>query len=209
MHFNLSNKSTNDSTTRAAAASGRLSVRTAIIATALFAALAATLLAAPPASAASSHQPAAKHKIHLVAKKGDHGKKIRILQRRLDFKKINGYYGNRTVKAVKKWQRKHDRPVSGRVYSPMWHKLHRQYKRDNRGLNWAALARCEAGGNWHINTGNGYYGGLQFSASTWRGVGGHGLPHRASKAEQIKRGEKLFARSGASPWPACGHRLFR
>ena len=91
----------------------------------------------------------------------------------------------------------------------MWRTLHRQHvKRAKSRLNWDALARCEAGGNWHINTGNGYYGGLQFSASTWRGVGGRGLPHPASKAEQIKRGTQLFKRSGASPWPACGHLLF-
>jgi hypothetical protein len=48
-------------------------------------------------------------------------------------------------------------------------------------VNWDAIAACESGGNWSINTGNGYYGGLQFSPSTWRANGGSGLPHNASR----------------------------
>ncbi|MFW5934095.1 MAG: transglycosylase family protein, partial [Actinomycetota bacterium] len=65
------------------------------------------------------------------------------------------------------------------------------------------LAQCESNGNWQINTGNGFYGGLQFMADTWRSVGGSGLPHEASKAEQIYRGHILQQRSGWSQWPAC------
>ncbi len=72
---------------------------------------------------------------------------------------------------------------------------------------WDQIAACESGGNWAINTGNGYYGGLQFSASSWRAVGGQGLPHQASKAEQIKRGQMLQARQGWGAWPACTARL--
>lgn len=75
------------------------------------------------------------------------------------------------------------------------------------GSIWERLAVCESGGNWGINTGNGYYGGLQFSASTWRAVGGSGLPHQASKAEQIKRGQILQSRSGWGQWPACTAKL--
>lgn len=71
------------------------------------------------------------------------------------------------------------------------------------GSVWDRLAACESGGNWSINTGNGYFGGLQFSLSTWRAVGGVGYPHQASKAEQIKRGQILQARSGWGQWPAC------
>ena len=79
------------------------------------------------------------------------------------------------------------------------------------GLNWDALAKCEAGGNWAINTGNGYYGGLQYNASTWRAYGGEQyapLPHQATREQQIAIGEKTFAARGASPWPHCGPRLF-
>ncbi len=72
---------------------------------------------------------------------------------------------------------------------------------------WDRLARCESGGNWAINTGNGYYGGLQFTLSTWKAVGGSGYPHQASKAEQIKRGKILLARSGWGQWPACTAKL--
>jgi hypothetical protein len=73
--------------------------------------------------------------------------------------------------------------------------------------NFERLAQCESGGRWDINTGNGYYGGLQFSASTWRGIGYGGLPHRASKATQIEAGQKLQARSGWGQWPACSRKL--
>lgn len=72
---------------------------------------------------------------------------------------------------------------------------------------WDRLASCESGGNWSINTGNGYYGGLQFSASSWRAVGGSGLPHQASKAEQIERAQMLQARQGWGAWPACTAKL--
>jgi resuscitation-promoting factor RpfB len=52
-----------------------------------------------------------------------------------------------------------------------------------------------------------YYGGLQFLPSTWRSVGGSGMPHHASKAEQIKRGKILQQRSGWGQWPACSRKL--
>jgi LysM repeat protein len=75
------------------------------------------------------------------------------------------------------------------------------------GSVWDQLARCESGGNWSINTGNGYYGGLQFSLSTWRAVGGSGLPSENSREEQIARAEILLARSGWGQWPACTTKL--
>lgn len=72
---------------------------------------------------------------------------------------------------------------------------------------WDRLAKCESGGNWATNTGNGYYGGLQFSASSWSGVGGSGLPHQASREEQIKRGKILKGSGGWGQWPACSAKL--
>lgn len=72
---------------------------------------------------------------------------------------------------------------------------------------WDSLAACEAGGNWAINTGNGYYGGLQFSLSSWRSVGGTGLPSQASREEQIMRGQMLQSRSGWGAWPSCSAKL--
>ena len=73
--------------------------------------------------------------------------------------------------------------------------------------SWEALAKCEAGGNWAANTGNGYYGGLQFSLATWQNLGGSGYPHQASKATQIALGRKLYARSGWNAWPGCAAKL--
>ena len=73
----------------------------------------------------------------------------------------------------------------------------------NSYATWDALAQCESGGDWHINTGNGYYGGLQFSLGTWQAVGGTGYPHEASRETQITMGQRLYASSGWGAWPAC------
>ena len=72
---------------------------------------------------------------------------------------------------------------------------------------WERLAACESSGDWNINTGNGYYGGLQFSLDSWRLVGGSGYPHRAAKAEQIRRAERLLDIQGWGAWPACSAEL--
>ncbi|MEH0824110.1 MULTISPECIES: transglycosylase family protein [unclassified Micromonospora] len=74
-------------------------------------------------------------------------------------------------------------------------------------VNWDAIAQCESGGNWHINTGNGYYGGLQFSQSTWSGYGGKKYASRAdlaSRGEQIAIAEKVLDGQGIGAWPTCG-----
>ena len=71
---------------------------------------------------------------------------------------------------------------------------------------WDALATCESGGNWASNTGNGYYGGLQFSLGAWQGYGGSAYaayPHEATREEQIAVAERLRAARGYQPWPAC------
>jgi len=75
---------------------------------------------------------------------------------------------------------------------------------------WDDLAQCESGGNWAINTGNGYYGGLQFSHPTWHGYGGGEFaeyPHEATREEQIIVAERLHAARGFQPWPACRVKL--
>jgi len=74
------------------------------------------------------------------------------------------------------------------------------------GVNWDAVARCESGGNWAINTGNGYYGGLQFTMGTWRANGGSGSPHQASREEQIRVAENVVRTQGVGAWPSCGRR---
>lgn len=73
---------------------------------------------------------------------------------------------------------------------------------------WDALARCESGGNWSINTGNGYYGGLQFNLGTWQAYGGSGLPSNNSRETQIAIAEKVRAASGGyGAWPGCAASL--
>ena len=70
--------------------------------------------------------------------------------------------------------------------------------------SWDRLAGCESGGNWAINTGNGYYGGLQFSLSSWQAVGGTGYPHEHSRETQIEMGKRLYYSGGGwSHWPGC------
>ncbi|MER6534081.1 transglycosylase family protein [Streptomyces sp. 900105755] len=72
---------------------------------------------------------------------------------------------------------------------------------------WDAVAQCESGGNWAINTGNGYYGGLQFSASTWAAYGGTqyaAQANQATKAQQIQIAEKVLGAQGKGAWPVCG-----
>ena len=76
--------------------------------------------------------------------------------------------------------------------------------------DWTGVAECESGGNWSINTGNGYYGGLQFSQSTWAGYGGTAFAARAdlaTPAQQIEVAEKVLVGQGVGAWPSCGKYL--
>ncbi len=76
--------------------------------------------------------------------------------------------------------------------------------------NWGGVAQCESGGNWHINTGNGFYGGLQFTTSTWLGYGGGAYASRAdlaSEGAQIAIAERVLRGQGIGAWPVCGRHL--
>ncbi len=73
-------------------------------------------------------------------------------------------------------------------------------------VNWDAIADCESGGNWAINSGNGHYGGLQFKQATWSSNGGVGNPATASRAEQIRVAENVLRTQGIKAWPKCGPR---
>ena len=75
------------------------------------------------------------------------------------------------------------------------------------GSAWDRLAQCESTGNWAINTGNGFSGGLQFTPGTWRAFGGKGLAHHASREEQIAVAERVLAKQGWNAWPACSRKL--
>jgi len=76
-------------------------------------------------------------------------------------------------------------------------------------VNWDAIARCESGGNWSISTGNGFYGGLQFTKGTWKAYGGTkyaSTANRASRSEQIAIAEKVLRGQGIGAWPVCGRK---
>lgn len=94
---------------------------------------------------------------------------------------------------------------------PVQHQIKPAHARPSAdGSLWDRLAQCEAGGNWHINTGNGYYGGLQFAAGTWTSHGGGQFAPRAdlaSREQQIAVGERVLASQGWGAWPACAARL--
>jgi hypothetical protein len=72
---------------------------------------------------------------------------------------------------------------------------------------WDDVAQCESGGNWSTDTGNGFYGGLQFTAETWHSYGGAGMPQNASRAEQIAIANRVLADQGWGAWPACSRKL--
>ena len=73
------------------------------------------------------------------------------------------------------------------------------------GTVWDQIAQCESGGNWAANTGNGYYGGLQFNPGTWSAYGGSGMPHENSREQQIAVAERVAAAEGGyGAWPHCG-----
>lgn len=76
----------------------------------------------------------------------------------------------------------------------------------HESVNWDAVAKCESGGNWAINTGNGYLGGLQFTLGTWHANGGSGSPQSASREEQIRVAENTLHTQGIGAWPVCGRR---
>jgi hypothetical protein len=72
------------------------------------------------------------------------------------------------------------------------------------GADWDAVAECESGGDWAADTGNGFYGGLQFKESTWEEFGGAGSPASASRAEQIAVADRVLDAQGPEAWPKCG-----
>lgn len=77
------------------------------------------------------------------------------------------------------------------------------------GVDWDAVAACESGGDWRADTGNGFYGGLQFKPATWKEFGGKGSPAQASRAEQIAVANRLLAARGPAAWPKCGPETIR
>jgi peptidoglycan hydrolase-like protein with peptidoglycan-binding domain len=203
------------SRTASALSTGLVTAATVLV-TVLATGLATVAGTATPAAAAS---PTTGRSSYIVLVPGADGPRVVALQRFLHVRPASGHYGPKTRRAVIRWQAAHHRRQTGLVGKRLWRAVRastgsraaapsRSGDRVTR-LNWASLARCESGGNRRAVNPAGYYGLYQFSPATWRSVGGSGLPSRASKAEQTRRAQTLFRRSGSSPWPHCGPRLFR
>jgi len=167
--------------------------------------------------------------------RGQDSDSVRCIQQALhdngvDAGPVDGWFGPVTEAAVYTFQTGHGLTMDGQVGQETAAALGVEYARQQQqaaparqqqqqqqqaaparssggGTVWDRLAQCESGGNWAINTGNGYYGGLQFLPSTWRAAGGSGMPHQASREEQIRVAENLRAEAGFRPWPACSAKL--
>jgi hypothetical protein len=121
-----------------------------------------------------------------------------------------GALGACTPDEVKMWRAWHaDDPAAAEAFAEDVADLSNDVILEPIGF-WDELAACESGGNWSINTGNGYYGGLQFSGSTWRAYGGGEFADRAdlaSRHEQIIVAERVRQDVGYSAWPSCARQL--
>jgi peptidoglycan hydrolase-like protein with peptidoglycan-binding domain len=141
---------------------------------------------------------------------------------------VDGWFGPVTAGAVTAYQQANGLTVDGQVGQETATALGVEYVRQQQqaaparqqqsaparstssgggGTVWDRLAQCESGGNWAINTGNGYSGGLQFLPSTWRAYGGSGSAHNASREEQIRVAENVRADVGFGAWPQCARNL--
>lgn len=160
--------------------------------------------------------PAGAHDVAL--KRGSRGPVVVELQRKLHLP-ADGVFGPQTTRAVRRFQAREHLTVDGVVgpqtASALGIDLARV--RSARGGHGAhavrvpapldRIAQCESGGNPRaISAGGTYRGKYQFDRETWRAIGGHGDPARASEAEQDRRALALYRERGTSPWPACGAR---
>ena len=175
----------------------------------------APVVAAPATSVQSS---AAKAYLTTTLRKGNpYRTQNKTLQRRLNALgaslAVDGYFGAKTLAAVKKYQRSRGLQVDGvvgpRTRQALGLSAPAAAKSTSTAINlaraamWDRIAKCESGGRWNINTGNGYYGGLQFDYTTWLSVNGDDFASRADKAtraQQITIANRLYAQRGLQPW---------
>lgn len=195
-------------------------LRVAIVSGAVVAALGA----GPGAGVAQADDPvsnggAAVASMEETLRKGDRGRAVRRLQRRLGIP-ADGVFGPQTDRAVKRFQRRHGLEVDGIVgpitrgalglarftSAEVRHPKADSQVRLPRVLR--EIAECESGGNPRAISSNGLYRGkYQFSRATWKAIGGRGKdPARASEAHQDRMALRLYRQRGVAPWPACGAR---
>jgi lysozyme family protein len=138
------------------------------------------------------------------------GSSVKALQQALGIP-ADGIYGRQTRRAVRRFQRAHGLIVDGIAGRQTLAALGLTARQATSGDAAAVLERiamCESGGDpTAVSRDRRYFGKYQFSRATWRSVGGHGNPARASEAEQDRRAMRLYRRAGTSPWPVCAQQV--
>jgi Transglycosylase-like domain/Putative peptidoglycan binding domain len=183
---------------------------------------AAVRVAAAPAAVAVMPAATAPAYLTVTLRKGNpYRTQNKILQRRLNALgaalAVDGSFGRLTLGAVRKFQRSKGLVIDGVVgprtrkalglSAPVAAKPASTAINLARAAMWDRIAMCESSGRWHINTGNGYYGGLQFDRNTWLSVNGDDFAPRAdlaTRAEQITVANRLYAQRGLQPWACRG-----
>ena len=199
------------------------STHAAALALALIALLCATGLVAASAASADTAGSTGAMSTEIVLKKGDRGKAVAAVQRKLGLK-ADGNFGTGTATAVKRFQKGQGLEADG-IVGPATRRamelpafkssaVTRKGAKKKRGSTkvpavLAQIAECESGGDITAVSSNGmYYGKYQFSKSTWKANGGQGTnPTEASEAEQDRVATKLYKAEGLDPWPACGSKI--
>ena len=196
----------------------------AVLALALTALLCATGLVAASAASADTAGSTGAMSTEIVLKKGDRGKAVAAVQRKLGLK-ADGNFGAGTASAVKRFQKRNGLDADG-IVGPATRRAmslpafkssavtRKGAKKKKTGSTkvpavLAQIAECESGGDITAVSSNGrYYGKYQFSKSTWKANGGRGTnPAEASEAEQDRVATKLYKAEGLDPWPACGSKI--
>jgi resuscitation-promoting factor RpfB len=172
----------------------------------------ATALALTAGLAVALAAPAGAHDAAL--KRGSHGAAVVVLQQRLHLS-TDGAFGPQTERAVRRFQARHRLTVDGIVGARTAAALHLRLAPAGRAARGHGarvhvpailrrIAQCESGGNPRaVSPGGSYRGKYQFDRGTWRAMGGHGDPARASEAEQDRRALALLHARGTAPWPNC------